>query len=42
MELNRVVTRYYDSVFLGHTRAEDLLGKFKSGLSKLNARNMLQ
>ena len=42
VELNRVVTRYYDSVFLGHTRAEDLLGKFKSGLSKLNARNMLQ
>lgn len=41
-ELNRVVTRYYDSVFLGHTRAEDLLGKFKTGLSKLNARNMLQ
>ena len=41
-ELNRVVTRYFDSVFLGYTRAEDLLGKFKGGLSKLNMRNMLQ
>lgn len=27
-ELNIVVTRYFDSVFLGHTRAEDLLRKF--------------
>lgn len=41
-ELNIVVTRYFDSVFLGHTRAEDLLRKFISGLSKLNLAYMLQ
>lgn len=41
-ELNRVVTRYFDSMFLGHTRAADLLEKFKGGFSKLNLSNMLQ
>ncbi|CAL4148044.1 unnamed protein product [Meganyctiphanes norvegica] len=41
-ELNKVVTRYFDSVFLGHTRSEDLLINFKECLSKLNMANLLQ
>jgi len=41
-ELDRIVTRYFDSVFLGHTRAQDLLKMFKCGMGKLNMANMLQ
>jgi len=41
-ELDRVVTRYFNSVFLGHTRAQDLLKMFKCGMGKLNMANMLQ
>lgn len=41
-ERDRVVTRYFDSVFLGHTRSVDLLKKFKIGLSKLTSSKLLQ
>ena len=41
-ELNKVVSRYFDSVFLGHTKAEDLLGNFKQCLLNLNMANLLQ
>ena len=41
-ELNKVVTRYFDSVFLGHTRSGDLLVKFNEALLGLNMSNMLQ
>ena len=40
-ELNKVVSRYFDSVFLGHTKA-DLLGNFKQCLLNLNMANLLQ
>ena len=41
-ELNKVVTRYFESVFLGHTRSGDLLLKFNEALAKMNMSNMLQ
>lgn len=41
-ELNKVVTRYFTSVFLGHTTADDLMRCFKQGLSELNTSRMLQ
>lgn len=41
-ELNKVVTRYFNSVFLGHTKSGDLLAKFNEALSKLNMSNLLQ
>ena len=39
---DKVITNYFDSQFLGHTRASDLLGSLKSSLSKLNNRKVLQ
>ena len=41
-ERDKVVTRYFDSVFLGHARSVDLLKNFKIGLSKLTSSNLLQ
>ena len=41
-ERDKVVTRYFDSVFLGHTRSVDLLKNFKIGLSELTSSNLLQ
>ena len=38
----RVVTQYFDSQFLGHTTAGDLLNSLKTSLSKLNNRKILQ
>ena len=37
-----VVSRYFDSAFLGHTRASDLLKNFLKGLATLNQSNMVQ
>jgi len=31
--VNRVQTRYFNSQFLGHTRASDLVSNFKTGIS---------
>ena len=41
-ENNRVVSRYIDSVFLGYTRAVDLLENFFKGLASLGQANMVQ
>lgn len=41
-ELNRVVTRYFTSEFLGHTRSDDLLKHFRSALQRLNEASILQ
>jgi hypothetical protein len=41
-ERQRVVSRYFDSEFLGHTRAADLLNKFLKGLESLDQGNMVQ
>ena len=41
-ERKRVVGRYFGSQFPGHTRAVDLLSKFKSGLSKLEQAGIVQ
>lgn len=41
-EVKEVVTRYFGSEFLGHTRAGDLRDKFLKGLSPLNQANMVQ
>ena len=38
----QVVSQYYDSTFLGHTRAEDLLEKFQNAVATLDSSNMLQ
>ena len=35
-ERDKIVTRYYDFVYLGHTRLADLLSNLKAGLSNLN------
>ena len=40
--VDKVVSHYYDSQFMGHTTAKDLVLKFKSGLSKLNPGKILQ
>lgn len=39
---NCVVSRYFESVFLGHTRAADLLKSFLKGLASLDQANMVQ
>lgn len=39
-EKNKVSSRYLTSQFLGHTRAADLLQKFKEASSKLNVDNI--
>ena len=36
------MVRYFGSQFLRHTRAVDLLSKFKSGLSKLDQAGVMQ
>ena len=41
-EKNKVSPRYLTSQFLGHTRAADLLQKFKEASSKLNVDNLIQ
>ena len=41
-EKNRVVTQYFTSEFLGHTRADDILTHFLSALSKFNLASILQ
>ena len=42
LESNKVETRYFGSAFLGHTRAVDLLQAFKTQLSDLNLKNLMQ
>jgi len=39
VQKNKVVSRYIDSQFRGHTRATDLLHSFKLALQKLNPAN---
>ena len=39
---NKVSSRYLNSQFLGHTRAADLLQKFREALGKLNLANLIQ
>ena len=39
---DRVVTQYFDSQFMGHTTAGDLLKSFKCSHSKLNNRKLLR
>ena len=39
---DRAVTQYFDSQFLRHTTADDLLNSLKTSLSKLNNRKILQ
>ena len=41
-ELNKVVSRYFCSQFMGHTRAVALLENFKAGLVKLDPKCLLQ
>ena len=41
-ELNEVHTRYFNSVFLGHTKATDLLGGIKEGLETLSLSKISQ
>ena len=41
-EKNKVSSRYRNSQFLGHTRAADLLHKFREALGKLNLANLNQ
>ena len=38
----KVVSRYLNSQFHGHTRASDLLQSFKLALSKVNGANLIQ
>ena len=38
----QVVSQYYDSTFLGHTQAEDLLEKLQNAVATLDPSNMLQ
>jgi len=40
--VNKVVSRYFDSQFLGHTRAVDLCKNIKLALSKLKQSNLIQ
>ena len=39
---DRIVIQYFDSQFLGHTTADDLLNSLKTPISKLNNRKILQ
>ena len=39
---SKVVSRYLDSAFLGHTKSEDLLVGLKSCISELNTSNLVQ
>ena len=39
---NRVTVRYWTSLFLGHTRCNDLVAAFHNGLSELEETNMIQ
>ena len=39
---NCVVSRYFESVFLGHTRAGDLLKSCLKGLTSLDQANLVQ
>ena len=39
---DKVETRYYDSQFLGHASAEDMLEKFHSCKEDLSCRNLIQ
>ena len=41
-EKNKISSRYLNSKFLGHTRAADLLQKFREAVSKLNLPNLIQ
>jgi len=41
-EADKVQTRYFNSAFLGHSTANDMLSKFKSGLTGLRLSNMIQ
>ena len=41
-ERKQVISRYFDSKFLGHTRANDLLDNFLKSLDSLNQANLLQ
>ena len=34
--------RYWTSLFLGHTRCDDLVAAFHNGLNKLEVTNMIQ
>ncbi|XP_062864866.1 uncharacterized protein LOC134326630 isoform X2 [Trichomycterus rosablanca] len=38
---HHVISRYYRSEFMGHSRAEDMLGHFSEGTKELNLNNML-
>ena len=39
---NKVCSRYFDSRFLGHATAQDLLENLKSSLDKLNPAGLIQ
>ena len=39
---DKCLSQYFDSQCMGHTTAKDLLAKWKSTLSKLNSRKLLQ
>jgi len=41
-EVNKVTDRYFNSEFLGHATAADLLIPFKSGLALLNQNDLVQ
>ena len=41
-EKKRVVSRYFESEFLGHTKASDLLKHFQKALRSLKPENMVQ
>ena len=38
----KVTVRYWTSLFLGHTRCDDLVAAFHNGLNKLEVTNMIQ
>ena len=42
VNVNRVCTRYYNSVFLGQSTSVDLLDSFNTGLAPLPRKNILQ
>ncbi|XP_043474328.1 uncharacterized protein LOC122506295 [Leptopilina heterotoma] len=41
-EKNKVITKYFDSVFLGHTRAKDLLQGLKAAVQESNISKIIQ
>ena len=41
-EKNKVCSRYFDSNFLGHTSAQDLLKSLQSSLTTLNPMGLIQ